>query len=109
MLKVIINFSFGSFQPKEEFAQLIKERGYESLWSIEARTDEVLVKYVEDNAKIQGQILYLQGITNSSYVTVRQVDTSRPWYIESYDNQESIGVVDYKHINKDLNFVEMLG
>lgn len=103
-VKVILQGSYGVFEPSDEFAELIKSKGYKSLWSISARTDKDLVKYVEQHSNEHG---ILTGKEEFEYVRVVEVDTSRPWTIDDYDGAESILYLDYEVIDKNLNFVRL--
>ncbi|HDR4737038.1 TPA: hypothetical protein QCR36_004092 [Bacillus cereus] len=101
MIKVIIQPSFGTFKPKRDFERLIDKVGI-PLWNIAGRVNEEYVKFVEENAK-HG---VLEGTESWAYIKIVEVDISRPWTINDYDGQESIKYVDYKFINKHLNYVQ---
>ncbi|MES9681860.1 hypothetical protein ABWK22_02845 [Gottfriedia acidiceleris] len=101
-VKVIIQPSFGIFEPKEDFKKLIDKTG-RALWNLSGRTNEDYIKFVEDNA--DDGILF--GKESWTYIKVVEVDTSRPWLIDDYDGSESIKYVKYRVIDKELNYVEL--
>ncbi len=103
-IKVILQGSCGSFEPTEQFDRLIKQQGYEHIFHIGARTDKVLIDYVEQHAHEDGILL---GEEKYLYVYVAEVDTSRPWTIRDYDGSESIDYLDYEFIDKNLNYVRL--
>jgi hypothetical protein len=103
-VKVILQGSYGVFEPSDEFAKLIESKGYKSLWSISARTDKDLIEYVEQHANEHG---VLTGKEDYQYVHVAEVDTSKLWTIDNYDGAESILYLDYEVIDKNLNYVRL--
>ncbi|PFP65318.1 hypothetical protein COK00_12015 [Bacillus cereus] len=104
IVKVIIQPSFGSFKPKRDFQRLIDKVGI-PLWNIAGRVHSAYVNFVEENSDDNG---ILQGKDSWSYLKVTKVDTSRPWMINDYDGSESIKYVDYKVVNKQLNYVQFI-
>ena len=47
------------------------------------------------------------GVFTTNHVNIRKVDTSKKWYIEDYDNAQSISYLEeFVDINKEENFVE---
>ena len=68
-------------------------------------------------AEVNAKILCYPGSTSTSRtylfkedgVTVHivDVDTTRPWAIESYDGAEYIQYLDYNIIDKNINFCEL--
>ncbi len=104
-VKVIIQGSSGIFEPAKEFEQLIKQQGYESVFEIEARTDHVLINYVEEQARNNHGVL--RGKEDYLHVLVVEVDTSVPWMISKYDGAESIRYLEYEVIDEYLNYVRL--
>ena len=46
-------------------------------------------------------------VFTTNHVNIRKVDTSKKWYIEEYDNVQSISYLEeFADINKEENFVE---
>lgn len=104
IVKVIVSPGHGFFQARPDFQAAMEAKGYEHWSLLEARTDEDLVIFVESNSGEHGVMF---GINSWEYLTVVEVDTSRPWYIENYDNAEGIQYVEYEVIDANLNFVKM--
>jgi hypothetical protein len=42
-------------------------------------------------------------------ISIRTVDTSRPWLVSEYDGAEGIEYLDYKIINKEYNYGKKIG
>lgn len=102
-VKVILNSSHGVFIPDEKLQKIIDKVGI-PLFSLEGRTFPDYVHFIESKLKRNRYF----GNVEYSYLTLSEVDTSRPWYIDDYDNAEFIQYADYKVINKELNYVEMI-
>ncbi|MGG1071362.1 hypothetical protein ABE178_16275 [Priestia megaterium] len=100
-VKVIVQVSYGIFEPDAKLQKLIDKVGV-PFWSIEGRTNEQYINHVETRAK-DG---LLTGKEGWSHIRVTEVDTSKPWLIDNYDGSESIKYVGYSFVNKDLNYVK---
>lgn len=101
-IKVIINTTHGNFTPGPGLNELIKEVKV-PLWSIQGRTNEIYIKYIEEHQEMG----LLRGVHDWTAVRVVEVDTSKPWYIENYDNAESVRSLNYTVLDEELNYIEM--
>lgn len=98
MIKVIIKPSYGALTLTDDFLKKVKEYGYDSIYSIEARTDERLIALVEaGNVTVN----YWENLN------VVEVDTSQLWSIQQYDGAESIYYLEYEVVREDINYIEM--
>lgn len=103
---IIIKPGFGHFEPDKKLNKLIKQCGYDSIWDIEARMDERIIKFIQDKTNKQGKDVVYRGKEDKfggyAYLSIRKVDTSRLWTIDEYDSAE--GIMYLEVVDKDLNF-----
>lgn len=101
-IKVILSTNHGGFHPNVLFQRFLQERGYQ-WYELQARTDEEVIAFVEDHAKVHGVALLSEY--DYEYLTVVKVDTSIPWSIEEYDGAEYIKTLEYEVIDEALNYI----
>lgn len=98
MIKVIIKPTYGALTLTDDFLKKVEEYGYDSIYSIEARTDERLIALVEaGNVTVN----YWENLK------VVEVDTSQLWSIQQYDGAESVHYLEYEVVREDINYIEM--
>lgn len=111
IVEVIIKPGHSIFKTTDKLQNLMKKKGHKYLFTMEARTDKDLIEYIKRNSTPEPYRIMLgrKSEYGQGYVTVVEVDTSRPWYIREYDNAESICYVDYDVVDEKLNMVKMRG
>ncbi len=106
-IKVIISPGHAFFEPNQKYESILKQKGHQGWASLQARTDKNIIEFIEKHIDGDHKIA-LVGKTEygTGYVKIVEVDTSIPWIIESYDNSEYIHYIDFKIIDKNLNYAK---
>lgn len=110
-IKVIISPSFGQFEPNRAFAKFLKDRGYLDWTSIEARTDQEVIQYVEaqiEKSKLDFHMAFI-GIAKDQYVMIAEVETDSPWTISENKGAEFLRFFSYEIIDPQLNYCQEIG
>lgn len=95
--EVVLKPSYGSYHIQGELLEIMNQKEYDK-FNIKARTDQDIISLVK---KHKGKLNDIEW----QYLSVYEVDTSRPWTIDSYDGCECIEYLDeYELIDKELNY-----
>lgn len=110
-MRIIIQPSYGFFEPSKEFQDFLEKKGYSYWGEMKARTDQDVIAFVEmhyDNGSA------LMGKEDEwghrhGHVRVVEVDIKRPWLIDEYDGAESIQYIDYEVVDPKINLCKFKG
>lgn len=107
-MREIIVQSMGYFDEKadKDLCKIVKECGYNSVFDLEARLDERIIKFLKDRTNTHNKKTYYKSKgEGSAYLVVDKVDTHRMWIIDEYDSAESIAYIDM--VNEELNLFKL--
>ncbi|WPS85382.1 hypothetical protein SMD22_01770 (plasmid) [Brevibacillus halotolerans] len=105
-ITLVISPSYGIFEPSKSLEKKLKSYGYENLESLEARTDERVITFIRSHLeKVQNQFNFaFLGKEKYQYLSLQEVDITKPWTITNSDGSESIQYMSYVVIDTELNY-----
>jgi hypothetical protein len=100
-------------QNRIELAKYIKENAIEidrnDVYGFMAEHKD-FIGYLDDLRYPDKRGYYMDiGKMGLAAISIRTVDTSRPWLVSEYDGAEGIEYLDYKIINKEYNYGKKIG
>lgn len=106
--KIVLSTGHGSFEPNAQYQNLLRKKGYKHWSQLEARMDTEIIDFLESKMKpeYKEHRIALVGKHDYQYVAIREVDISKYWTIEDYDNAEYIRYVSFEVVNKEVNYVQ---
>ena len=107
-MREVILQSMGYFDEASDKAlcKIVKECGYKSVFDLEARLDERIIKFLKDKTNTHnGKTYYKSKGEGNAYLKVVNVDTSRMWIIDEYDSAESISYINI--VDEKLNLFKL--